>query len=56
MNFFFCELSELLRHKWIAMTCRKHRHCENDSLKQSRKFLSIGVLFTKISCTFADSF
>jgi hypothetical protein len=28
----------LLRRKRLAMTCREHRHCEGDSLKQSRKY------------------
>jgi hypothetical protein len=28
----------LLRRKRLAMTGREHRHCEGDSLKQSRKY------------------
>ncbi|MDR1121487.1 MAG: hypothetical protein LBM08_11280 [Dysgonamonadaceae bacterium] len=34
----FALLPGLLRCKRLAMTDREHRHCESDSLKQSREF------------------
>jgi hypothetical protein len=34
----FALLPGLLRRKRLAMTGREHRHCESDSLKQSREF------------------